>query len=192
MPEKNMIAPEAKDYDELFQKQLDNDAKQRLKNQWNRSDLYKKASNFLSNNSVIELGCGDGFLTNFIGKKKYIGIDFCKVLIKNAKKLYPDKTFIVGDLRNKKIHDMFDLKNSYVCLEVLEHINNDLEVIEKIPKGCEFIFSVPSADNNYHVRYFKSFDEIKNRYKNHLKYINQDVFPTKYGNVIRILKTIKI
>lgn len=190
MVEKNMKEITAAKYDRHFAAQIKKDAKQRLKNQWNRKQLYEIASSFLPDDKdIIEIGCGDGFLTNFIGERKYIGIDFCEVLVKHGQKLYPNRTFITADIREPGIKMLFDDRFSYVCLEVLEHINNDLEVVESIPHGADFVFSVPSRDNAYHVRYFESFDEIQNRYGDYLEFIDKGVFKTNFKNCIRISKT---
>ena len=190
MAEKDIEAPEADAYDKLFQQQLDTDSKQRLTNQWNRRGFYDIAARFLpADKPIIEIGCGDGFFTNFIGKRGYTGIDFCKVLVNHGRKLYPNRKLIEGDARTKEIQDMFTSEFAYVSLETLEHIKDDISVIESIPVGADFVFSVPSADNQFHVRYFNSFDEIKNRYKDCLDFFDQDQHATNYNNVIRVMKS---
>ena len=194
MVEKNMKEPNAAAYDKLFKRQIDKDAKQRKQNQWNRRGFYEIAKSFLPlGKDVIELGCGDGFFTNFLDDGQgYIGIDFSTVLINHGKKMYPDRTFIQGDIREPGIRMLFTNKFSYICLETLEHIKNDLEVIESIPVGSDFVFSVPSRDNSFHVRYFESFDQIFERYKDYLEYEEWDEHQTNYKNVIRVLKTRRV
>lgn len=186
-----MKEPTAKQYDVHFSKMVNGNPAQRKKNQWHRRGFYEIAKSFLpKGKNVIELGCGDGFFTNFLDKDQhYLGIDFSTVLINHGKKMYPKYSFIQGDVRDPGIRMLFTDKFSYVSIEVMEHIKNDLEVIESIPKGSDFIFSVPSRDNMFHVRYFKSFDEIRNRYKHLLTFIDHGKHETVQGNYVRVSKT---
>lgn len=194
MVDKN--APEAgpKEYNEHFYKQIKTKklAKIRLSNQKNnRAGLYEIVKRFLPKDKlVVDLGCGDGFLTNFIGNKEYIGIDFGGVLLKRGKELYPDRFFMEGDIKTKEVQKLFLPHYVYVCLEVLEHIIDDISVIKSIPKGSDFIFSVPDMNCKYHVRYFTSFEEIKNRFDDYLEFIDTDIFVTKLGYNTFISKTI--
>lgn len=186
-----MAEPTAAQYDKLFKRQIVKDAAQRKKNQWNRRGFYDIAKGFLPyGQDVFELGCGDGFFTNFLEEGQgYIGIDFSKVLINHGKKLYPNRVFIHADVRDKSVQMLFKDNFTYVCLETLEHIKNDLEVVASLPRGADFIFSVPSRDNSFHVRYFKSFEEIMDRYEDYLTYEEWDEHETSYNNFIRVMKT---
>jgi hypothetical protein len=42
----------------------------------------------------------------------------------------------------------------YTCLEVLEHLEDDLALIYSFPSGARLVFSVPSYDNEAYVRFF--------------------------------------
>jgi len=188
-----MKEPTAAQYDVHFKKQVVGNPKQRKKNQWHRRGFYEIAKSFLpKDKGVIELGCGDGFFTNFLDEGQgYLGIDFCTVLINHGRKMYPNHTFIQADVREPGLSMLFTDKFSYVSIEVMEHIKNDLEVIASIPTGSDFIFSVPSRDNMFHVRYFKSFDQIKDRYKHLLEFLDHGKHETTQGNFIRVSKTIR-
>ena len=52
-----------------------------------------------------------------------------------------------------------------ICFEVLEHIQDDLGVLNRIPRGTKLLLSVPNFDDPYHVRYFSSEKEVYERYK---------------------------
>jgi 2-polyprenyl-3-methyl-5-hydroxy-6-metoxy-1,4-benzoquinol methylase len=73
--------------------------------------------------SVIDLGCGEGFVENFLLKKKYkakiTGIDINPSSIEYAKKNNSGADFLIGDIFNLKIKNNFDL---VLMLEVLEHL----------------------------------------------------------------------
>jgi 2-polyprenyl-3-methyl-5-hydroxy-6-metoxy-1,4-benzoquinol methylase len=186
MPEKNNRELTAKEYDKIFAKKHKKPKRKRN----NRIKIYQKAVKFLDKDkSIIELGCGSGILTEFIGDLNYIGIDFSKVQIYAARKKYPHRSFdfLLGDIKNWIFQSN---RYNYVCLEVLEHIKDDLSIIKKIPKGSNFVFSVPSLSSTpAHVRYFESFNEIEKRYGKYLTFENKDKLITTQGNVIRIVKS---
>ncbi len=50
------------------------------------------------------------------------------------------------------------------ALEVLEHIRDDLAVIDNIREGADIIFSLPTFDDPAHVRKFKKPGDIQKRY----------------------------
>ena len=118
---------------------------------------------------VIDLGCGVGhigreLLTTY-NNLDYLGIDFSEGMIEKAKKYVPNLNFIVGDLRSPKIHKLYKNNYTYVCMEMLEHVHADLEVLSAIPFGADVLFSVPSYDSQNHVRKFDSIEEVIDRYK---------------------------
>jgi hypothetical protein len=52
----------------------------------------------------------------------------------------------------------------YIVLEVLEHIEQDREIISSIMGNKEVIFSVPNFDSFGHVRFFRDENQVKERY----------------------------
>jgi hypothetical protein len=54
--------------------------------------------------------------------------------------------------------------NIAIATEVLEHIDNDLEVVGNIKKGVNFLFSLPTFKCNGHMRWFNSAPEVANYY----------------------------
>ncbi len=46
---------------------------------------------------VLDLGCGNGRFSRYLVGCKYTGLDFSKELIKEAKKRFPEHSFVVGD-----------------------------------------------------------------------------------------------
>jgi len=130
-------------------------------------------------NTVVDLGCGVGnFAKVFlgVGYTKYLGIDFSPAIINYARERVPEATFIVGDLRSKETYEIFQKYRIFVSLEVLEHIENDLEVIKNIPCGSLVIFSVPNFDGPFHVRHFESMVEVFERYSPFLDFEENKIF----------------
>mgnify|MGYP001308438376 CR=1 FL=1 len=129
------------------------------------------------NNILIDLGCGNGQFSRYISNKdinnEYMGYDFSAYAIEyaNKNKKKPKNNFNILDF-NSMTHRKDSVNSMYLCLEVLEHINNDIELIEKLTPDREYIFSVPNYMSNGHVRIYKSEKEIKQRYS-HLLEINE-------------------
>lgn len=102
---------------------------------------------------------------------RYVGYDFSEGSIEAARQGNrtqgnPAAEFHVGDISNPekllKEHKMEGATLS--CQEVLEHMEDDLEVLENIPKGTRIILSVPMFDETAHVRWFETPELVYERY----------------------------
>jgi len=116
--------------------------------------------------SIVDLGCGPGQFAEMLYEMDkfvdYYGIDFSKVAIKMAKENdFDGFEFKRDDLRTCKIPEA----DVYVACEVLEHIMDDLELLERLPKGKLIVGSVPVYDSAGHVRYFEDWKKVKERYE---------------------------
>jgi len=115
---------------------------------------------------ILEIGCGSGQLAHYIqdeGINHYAGFDFSAKAIDIAKKKDPDLHFWVGDARLNEQYKNVDF-NTVICLEVLEHVKKDLEILRNIEQSTNLICSVPNFDAPSHVRWFTSESQIKRRY----------------------------
>lgn len=118
---------------------------------------------------ILEIGCGPGQLAHFLqdkGYKYYEGFDFSEEAINRAKNTC-DRHFFVGDAFDPKIY--INSPDAIVCLEVLEHLQNDLDVLKLIKNNTFIIIGVPNFDDPGHVRWFRSEYQIRKRY---FKYID--------------------
>lgn len=113
---------------------------------------------------ILDLGCGPGQFAEMLadmGYPHYLGFDFSEVAIAKAKSR-ADYPFLVADLYGDDIQNAtFDVA---VCLEVLEHLDRDQEVVAKIPEGSYCIFSVPNFDDPGHVRWFRNEYQVRKRF----------------------------
>lgn len=74
---------------------------------------------------VLDAGCGYGRLSQWIQPEDYIGIDFSEDFIEKAEELYPNNTFLVGDLKDLSPFqdNAFDLA---VCISIKGMITREL------------------------------------------------------------------
>jgi SAM-dependent methyltransferase len=115
---------------------------------------------------ILEVGCGTGAFAQCAMEAlsiTYSGFDFADVAIQKAReRTGRDDCFFIGDARNAESYARpYDV---IVCLEVLEHIERDLDVIGHWRSGCECICSVPNFNYQTHVRWFQNEEEIVSRY----------------------------
>jgi len=133
--------------------------------------LYCKVWSFVADclkkeDKILDLGCGPGQFANMLfdrGFKNYVGIDFSTVAIEMAQKRVPFFTFITDDLNNVNFRKYAGFK--FVSTECFEHVENDLQLLEKLPKGSDILFSVPNYMAKYHVRKFPNQKFIKKYYR---------------------------
>ena len=137
--------------------------------------------------SILDFGCGPGqfaeYLNLNITKVQYTGLDFSSEAIKKAKIKNPSNNFYQASLPSKDYfqYASFDL---IICIEVLEHIENDFEVLNSIPSGTPIIFSVPNYKSFGHLRIFKSEDEVRLRYESIINEIKIDPIHISDKNII--------
>lgn len=119
--------------------------------------------------SILEIACGAGQFANMLfdnGYSNYIGFDFSAEAIILAKKnnpQYADRFFVDDAFETELLKKPYDL---VLCFEALEHIQNDLELLGRIHSGTKVILSVPNFSDPYHVCYFRTIEEVRNRYQN--------------------------
>ena len=117
---------------------------------------------------VLEVGCGDGALLNFIVNKfnlKCTGVDFSQraIDLANLYKANNNVNFICGDIFDDNI-----LQEKHECLllvEVLEHIPDDVRVkfinkcFSKLSSGGMALITVPHKNKKLIDKHFCHFDK---------------------------------
>lgn len=133
---------------------------------------WQKAMSYLSaleqDTSILEIGCGAGQFANMLfdnGFTNYIGFDYAAEGVALAKQNNPEraKQFVVADAFQTGL--MGKEYGLVICFEVLEHVQNDLTLLQRIRPGTRVLLSVPNFNDPYHVRYFKNEDEVRERYR---------------------------
>jgi len=118
---------------------------------------------------ILDLGCGCGLFGKLAlnkGKNYVRGIDFSRVAIKRARQINPKHVdcFKVADFFSLHTKDYEDF-DVVIILEALEHVVNDLKLLETMPEGIRVILSVPSFGKGYHVRVFPTLGSAIQRYE---------------------------
>lgn len=141
--------------------------------------IYMAAARMVpSDTPVVDLGCGTGRFLAYLSQQPrglLTGVDFSPAAIAEARQYLLDLT----DEDQTTFYHRFRLQVSdlrtwtptyvppttvFTCLEVLEHLVDDLDVISNIPEGHRLVFSVPSYLSASHVRCFPSIRSVYDRF----------------------------
>ena len=105
--------------------------------------------NIPENSSVIEIGCGTGFLLNAVKPSHGVGIDISPAMIEIARNKYRHLTFYQQDAENLELTEKFD----YII------ISDTLGYLEDIQKVINKLKLVSSPDTRILINYHSFFWE---------------------------------
>ena len=126
--------------------------------------------------SLLDIGCGSGQLALFLrdkGLSRYVGIDFSTKKIEWAKTICPEFDFIAADAFKTDLFHSHDY-DTVVSTEFLEHVEQDLDLIEKIRPGIHFYGTVPNFPGRSHVRHFTCTQKVYDRYGKYFQAFSVD------------------
>ena len=144
--------------------------------------------------SILDVGCGPGQVAQLLydrGLKDYVGLDFSPQRIGRAREICPHYEFFVADAFQT---DLFENGNydCMLCMEFLEHVNRDTDIIQRVRPGTYFIGTVPNFDYTSHVRYFTSSEEVDDRYRAYFDNFHvAEILEDKHGKRYFLLEGIK-
>lgn len=157
-----------------------------------RKKLWVAAAEGVDSPGVVDLGSGAGQFAQCLFQKEriefYKGLDFSEKALRMARRLLEESGISEytgegsGDDRRWELSRVdlvalagfhngafsdFDDPNvwTFTLLEILEHIEKDLEVLALVPDGSPVVLSVPAFDDQAHVRHFKNQEEVSRRYR---------------------------
>jgi 2-polyprenyl-3-methyl-5-hydroxy-6-metoxy-1,4-benzoquinol methylase len=137
------------------------------------------------------MGCGMGYFVRLAkahGYRIVRAVDFSSVAVNHAREICSNMKdiFRVGDLRSKRVlgYKNYDVA---VLFEVLEHVEEDLAIIENIRVGKRLIFSVPNYGYRSHVRYFEKLEDVLNRYSKLINFLSWESIAIDESRVIWLL-----
>ncbi len=124
--------------------------------------MYRVVAALVPAGSVVELGCGTGRLAKMLieAGHPYVGLDFAERLLEEAR-AYVEGDFRLADLRT----DPIPPAATYVATEVLEHLDDDLALLARLPLFATVVLSAPSFDSESHVRHFPERGSARERYE---------------------------
>lgn len=131
--------------------------------------LYTEALRWLPVRPIVDLGCGTGRFARLLadhGFTAYEGVDFSPAATAEARRYVPEPGF------RFRVTDLADWQPApgssntiYVTLETLEHLDDDIDLLRRIPNGHQLLLSVPSYDSAGHVRTFPHLADVFARYQ---------------------------
>lgn len=137
-------------------------------------ELWKRCLRLTSRTErIADFGCGNGLFAKHClqNERNYVaGYDFSQIAIDNARRLNPDisERFFLSELLVPEIYKQNNYDIAFF-IEVLEHIDNDISILQCIPSGKRVIITLPNYDSDGHVRYFKNIFQVVDRYCKVLK-----------------------
>lgn len=131
----------------------------RLSNYWERAVFFKGdpiapreitryswAAQNIFGTKVFELGCSSGYGLQFLPEYiEYTGLDYDKRIIPVAieQQWRPNAKFVHGDINNYELGQY----DTIIAFEVIEHLENGLEIVEKLKKHCKrLMITVPMLE----------------------------------------------
>lgn len=117
--------------------------------------------------SILEVGCGAGQFANMLfdnGFHNYQGLDYAKEGIKLCKSnnpQYADRFFVADAFQTPILEEKHDL---VIMFEILEHIQEDIRLLSRLPHNTKVLLSVPNFMDPLHVRCFTSEESVQQHY----------------------------
>jgi len=151
---------------------------------------YEWASKNLLPGSVLEIGCSTGYGYQFLPTNTtYLGLDYDPIIIDVAKEQEwsDNATFYQADINTF----YFGRYSNIIAFEVIEHLDNGLEVVEKLKQHCKrLLITVPHNEpkgfwgehHRLHGLTEKDFPGFKFEYINYHGGISSTMVPVDNHN----------
>ena len=149
---------------------------------WKIRSIFLKYNH--PNAKVLELASGYHQLCDFVIRtekvKSYTLTDFSTYVNEEARKFqfYPPIVDVQTlDCEDSSTYKIFKKYDTFICVS-MEHLENDLLMVSKMPKNSSIYLGSPNFNSAGHVRYFKHLDDFIARYS--------ELIDIKYKAVIKV------
>ncbi|MDD5120677.1 MAG: class I SAM-dependent methyltransferase [Candidatus Omnitrophica bacterium] len=165
---------------------------------------YKFAKEFVQGKSVLDIGCGEGYGSDFLAgfAKEVTGIDYDPAVINYARDKYskPGLKFSILDIANlSSLNRKFDVICSFQNIEHISDTEKLLEDISSLLKDegificstCNIKDASPGSKvpyNKFHVKEYL-IDEFKEMLEKYFKRV--EIFGLKRGVALKINRRLK-
>jgi 2-polyprenyl-3-methyl-5-hydroxy-6-metoxy-1,4-benzoquinol methylase len=125
---------------------------------------------------VVDLGCGTGRFVELLYRNDHYarvtGVDWSMTALaeaqayakpRHAEAAPPD--WKLSDLMEWRADGLRAGNTVFTCMEVLEHLEDDLGFVRRVPPGHRFLITVPNFYSESHVRIFAHVSEVFDRYE---------------------------
>lgn len=103
------------------------------------------AQGMITDGSVIDVGCGEGYFSAYVQSQDYLGIDWSVVAIERAKKRFPNRNFIACNYEEYKPEKRFDFA---VACEVFEHMEKPIDFVNKLFEFADnVVLTIPNGEH---------------------------------------------
>lgn len=159
--------------------------------------MYEELAGWIApHEEVVDLGCGTGRFLELLRREghyaKATGVDWSMAALEEAFAYYEGAaSFRREDLR-EWAPDLERAGNTvYICSEVLEHLDAELDLVRRIPPGHRFLFSVPNFDSLAHERVFPSLGYVWDRYSHLLTFRRWSLIALDERKAIHVCETVR-
>jgi glycosyltransferase involved in cell wall biosynthesis len=150
---------------------------------------YEWAAQNVLPGSVLEIGCSTGYGYQFLKSPAYMGLDYDPIIVEVAKEQQwsDDATFYQADINTYELGTYTNI----IAFEVIEHLDNGLEIVEKLKKHCKrLLITVPHNEpkgfwgehHKLHGLTEKDFPGFKFAYISHNGDISDVMTPVSESN----------
>jgi GT2 family glycosyltransferase len=156
---------------------------------------YEWAAKNIAGNNILEIGCSTGYGRQFLPKNiTYTGLDYDPIIVDVARDQWwdIDAYFLQADINTYDLGEY----DTIIAFEVIEHLNNGLEIVEKLKANCKrLLITVPHNEpkgfwgehHRLHGLTEKDFPNFQFSYINHAGEISdvmQEVTPENPSNLM--------
>lgn len=157
---------------------------------------YEWAAQNITGSNVLEIGCSTGYGAQFLPQTvtQYLGLDYDPIIVDVAKdqNWRPNYNFDWADINSYELGQY----DTIVAFEVVEHLDNGLEIVEKLKKHCKrLLITVPHNEpkgfwgehHRLHGLTEKDFPGFKFSYISHngnISDVMQEVTPANQSNLM--------